>query len=161
MSQKRSLPWQRSYLHSFIAYASFTMIDFLFKLYGAVRFFISRKGLTSMMMKRYTLMHNIVCVSCNMLWQTRYMAHLVSLGLAWSHLPLYTILIIGWIQEEYVVMNYLLNIWNPNDLLNLFLRSSLIKWTVFCTLEHWNQKHSNMNIELGFYQKLKFYFSED
>ena len=95
---------------SFIAYASFTMLDFPFELYGVIRFFIRRTGRMNVWLKRYTLLHNIVCVSCNMLWQIQYLAHLVHLGLAWSHLPLYTILIIGWIQEEYVVMSYLLNL---------------------------------------------------
>ena len=87
------------------------MLDFPFELYGAIRFFISRKGTMAMVLKRYTLVHNIMCVSCNMLWQIRYLVHLVHLGMAWSHLPIYTILIIGWIQEEYVVMSYLINLY--------------------------------------------------
>ena len=95
---------------SFIAYASFTMFDFPFEAYCALRFFISRKGNLNYFLKRYTLVHNIVCVTCNMVWQFSYLAQLWSMSMLGSSLPLYIMLIVAWVQEEYVVMKHLLNL---------------------------------------------------
>ena len=95
---------------SFIAYASFTMFDFPFEAYCALRFFISRKGNLNYFLKRYTLVHNIVCVTCNMVWQFSYLAQLWSMSILGSSLPLYIMLIVAWVQEEYVVMKHLLNL---------------------------------------------------
>ena len=41
------------------------------------------------------------------LLQARYLATLQSLGLLRQQLPGYLVLLLGWVQEEYVVMDYL------------------------------------------------------
>ena len=41
------------------------------------------------------------------LLQARYLATLHSLGLLRQQLPGYLVLLLGWVQEEYVVMDYL------------------------------------------------------
>ena len=102
---------EEGFFKSFIAYASFTMFDFPYELYLAARFFFRRRGIINHLLSKYCLLHNIVCVSCNMVWQITYLRHLLSLGLLHgSHLLFYILLIAGWIQEEYIVMMHLLNI---------------------------------------------------
>ena len=100
---------QEGIFKSFIAYASFTTLDFPYELFLAVRFFISRDGAVSSLLKRYALLHNICCVSANMIWQLSYLAKLLSLGILSSHIVFYILLIVGWVQEERVVM---LHLWN-------------------------------------------------
>lgn len=96
---------------SFIAYASFTMFDFPIEFFLAVRFFIKRRGLFNNFLSRYILLHNVICVSCNMLWQFSYLLYLLNNGLIQgSHLIFYLVLIFGYIQEEYVLMSYLLRL---------------------------------------------------
>ena len=97
---------------SFIAYASFTTLDFPFELYLWVRYFVPRAGAVDTLMRRYVLLHNIVIVSCNMLWQARYLLHLHSLGILGSHVLGYLVLFTGWVQEEYVVMDFLFRLWS-------------------------------------------------
>ena len=92
---------------SFIAYASFTTLDFPFELYLWVRYFVPRAGAVDTLMRRYVLLHNIVIVSCNMLWQARYLLHLHSLGILGTNVLGYLVLFAGWVQEEYVVMDFL------------------------------------------------------
>ena len=61
-------------------------------------------------LKRYALLHNIFCVSANMIWQLSYLAKLYSLGILSISISLfYIVLIVGWVQEERVVM---LHLWN-------------------------------------------------
>ena len=74
-----------------------------------MRFFISREGVVSTLLKRYALLHNIFCVSANMIWQLSYLAKLYSLGILSRHILFYIVLIVGWVQEERVVM---LHLWN-------------------------------------------------
>ena len=96
---------------SFIAYASFTMFDFPIEFFLAVRFFIKRNGLANALLSRYILLHNIVCVSCNMLWQFSYLIYLLNTNLIQgSHLLFYLVLILGYLQEEYVLMSYLMKL---------------------------------------------------
>ena len=97
---------------SFIAYAFFSTFDFPFYLYLGVRYFVQRAGAVDTLMKRYVLLHNIVFVSCNMLWQARYLLHLHSLGILGSHVLGYLVLFTGWVQEEYVVMDFLFRLWS-------------------------------------------------
>ena len=92
---------------SFIAYASFTILDFPFEFYLWLRYFVQRDGLTDTRMKRYVLLHNIAIVSLNMMWQARYLLQLSSLGILGSHVMGYPVLFTGWVQEEYVVMDFL------------------------------------------------------
>ena len=92
---------------SFIAYASFTILDFPFEFYLWLRYFVQRDGLTDTRMKRYVLLHNIAIVSLNMMWQARYLLQLSSLGILGSHVMGYLVLFTGWVQEEYVVMDFL------------------------------------------------------
>ena len=61
-------------------------------------------------MKRYVLLHNIVVVSLNMVWQARYLLLLSSLGILRSQVLGYLVLFTGWVQEEYVVMEFLFKI---------------------------------------------------
>lgn len=61
-------------------------------------------------MKRYVLLHNIVIVSLNMVWQARYLLLLSSLGILRSQVLGYLVLFTGWVQEEYVVMDFLFKI---------------------------------------------------
>ena len=61
-------------------------------------------------MKRYVLLHNIVIVSLNMVWQARYLLLLSSLGILRSQVLGYLVLFTGWVQEEYVVMEFLFKI---------------------------------------------------
>ena len=100
---------QEGIFKSFIAYASFTTLDFPYELFLAVRFFISRDGVVSTVLKRYALLHNIACVSANMIWQLSYLTKLYSLGILSRHIVFYIILIVGWVQEERIVM---LHLWN-------------------------------------------------
>ena len=100
---------QEGIFKSFIAYASFTTLDFPYELFLAVRFFISRDGVVSTLLKRYALLHNIFCVTSNMVWQLCYLVKLYSLGILYRNIIFYLILIVGWVQEERVVM---LHLWN-------------------------------------------------
>ena len=61
-------------------------------------------------MKKYVLLHNIVVVSLNMVWQARYLLLLSSLGILRSQVLGYLVLFTGWVQEEYVVMEFLFKI---------------------------------------------------
>ena len=84
-------------------------MDFPYELFLALRFFLERTGTVSLILKRYTMLHNVFCVSCNLLWQLSYLAKLYSLGLLSTNIVFYVLLIIGWVQEERVVM---LHLWN-------------------------------------------------
>ena len=75
-----------------------------------MRYFVQRDGLTDSLMKRYVLLHNIVIVSLNMVWQARYLLLLSSLGILRSQVLGYLVLFTGWVQEEYVVMDFLFKI---------------------------------------------------
>ena len=101
---------QEGIFKSFIAYGSFTTLDFPYELFLAVRFFIERRGSLSYVLKSYTILHNVICVSCNMVWQLTYLVKLYSLGAISWNLIFYLTLILGWIQEERVVMLHLLNL---------------------------------------------------
>ena len=92
---------------SFIAYASFTTLDFPFELYLWLRYFVQRDGLTDSLMKRYVLLHNIAIVSLNMMWQARYLLQLSNMGILGPYAFGYLVLFTGWLQEEYVVMDFL------------------------------------------------------
>ena len=75
-----------------------------------MRYFVQRDGITDSLMKRYVLLHNIVIVSLNMVWQARYLLLLSSLGILRSQVLGYLVLFTGWVQEEYVVMEFLFKI---------------------------------------------------
>ena len=95
---------------SFIAYAGFTSLDFPFEFYLWLRYFVQRDGLTDNLMKKYVLLHNVVIVSLNMVWQARYLLQLSGMEILKSHVLGYLVLFTGWIQEEYVVMEFLFKI---------------------------------------------------
>lgn len=102
---------------NFIGYAVFTTLDFPFEIYLALRFFIDRQGLLNLLCKRYVFLHNLTCVTCNFLWQTFYFSSLMisflasGSGLAFLvSSVIYLVLLLGWGQEEYVVMQYLWNV---------------------------------------------------
>lgn len=94
---------------SFIAYASFQTLAFPFESFLAFRFFIDRYGILSYILKRYALLHNLACFSCNMVWQCRYLVELWSMKLLGSYLVLYFLLIMVYVQEEIVSMKFLWN----------------------------------------------------
>merc|ERR1719347_156205 len=99
----------------FIGYAAFTTLDFPYEIYLALRFFIDKKGRLNDICKRYTFLHNFLCVFSNFSWQTFYFIKLIStfynsgsgiITLLLSGL-VYSVLMAGWVQEEYVVMDHL------------------------------------------------------
>ena len=102
---------------NFIGYAGFTCLDFPFKIFLAIRFFISRTGRLIHYLKRYVFLHHLVCVGCNFSWQTFYFLKLLhccfynsgtglQLPVILSVVTFFTLLS-GWIQEEIVQMKYL------------------------------------------------------
>jgi len=99
----------------FIAYAAFTTLDFPYEIYLALRFFIDKNGRFNNICKKYAFFHNFCCVLMNFSWQTFYFIRLIAsfyqvgssvLTLAVSGL-VYLVLMAGWAQEEYVVMDHL------------------------------------------------------
>ena len=92
---------------SFIAYASFETLAFPFEGFLAIRFFIDRYGILSYILKRYAMVHNLVCFSFNMVWQCRYLVELWSMAILGPKLPLYFLLIMAYVQEEVVIVKHL------------------------------------------------------
>ena len=95
---------------NFIAHAAFTMFAFPVEFYLAFRFFISRTGTLNSILKRLIVVHNIICVSLNFLWQAGYCIQLFYLGHLGANLYLFMLLFVAWSWEEYVVMIYLLGV---------------------------------------------------
>jgi len=56
----------------FIGYAGFTVLNFPYKIYLALRFFLTRSSNINNYCKRYTLCHKLLCVCINFTWQTFY-----------------------------------------------------------------------------------------
>ena len=99
----------------FIGYAGFTVLNFPYKIYLALRFFLTRSSNINNYCKRYTLYHKLLCVCINFTWQTFYFFKLLFIfyGTGYSILMLllslmfYSLLMSAWIVEECVVMDYL------------------------------------------------------
>eukprot|EP00092_Neocalanus_flemingeri_P094722 GFUD01120463.1.p1 GENE.GFUD01120463.1~~GFUD01120463.1.p1 ORF type:complete len:153 (-),score=34.96 GFUD01120463.1:54-512(-) len=99
----------------FIAYAAFTTLNFPYKIYLAVRFFIDRYGRLNNLLKKYAFCYKFMCVAVNFTWQTFYFIKLISTfyytGSSILILQItsmvYLFLMAGWVQEEYVVMDHL------------------------------------------------------
>ena len=85
-------------------------MDFPFEFYLWLRYFVQRDGLTDSLMKKYVLLHNIVIVGLNMVWQARYLLQLSGMEILSSQVLGYLVLFTGWVQEEYVVMEFLFKI---------------------------------------------------
>ena len=85
-------------------------MDFPFEFYLWLRYFVQRDGLTDSLMKKYVLLHNVTIVGLNMVWQARYLLQLSAMEILSSQVLGYLVLFIGWIQEEYVVMEFLFKI---------------------------------------------------
>ena len=101
---------EEGFFKNFIAHAAFTMFAFPVEFYLAFRFFISRKGTLDSILKRLIVVHNIICVSLNFVWQAGYCMQLHYLGHLGANLYLFMALFVAWTWEEYVVMIYLLRV---------------------------------------------------
>ena len=99
----------------FIAYGAFTTLNFPYKIYLSLRFFIDRTGSMNNFCKTFAFFHKILCVSVNFSWQTFYFIKLITIfyftgSSALSLLLsvfLYAVFMSAWAREEYVVMSYL------------------------------------------------------
>ena len=60
----------------FIYYAAFTSLNFPYKLFLALRFFVRRDGRWHRLMKTVTLVHKLLCLGLNVYWQSFYLARL-------------------------------------------------------------------------------------
>jgi len=94
----------------FIYYAAFTSLNFPYKLFLALRFFVRRDGRWHRLMKTVTLVHKLLCLGLNVYWQSFYLARLWPVV---RHSGLMTALIYiglmaGWLQEEFIVVKHLL-----------------------------------------------------
>ena len=65
-----------SLLQCFIYYAVFTSINFPYKLFLALRFFVARDGGFHRGMKTVTFLHKLLCLAINLYWQTFYLGRL-------------------------------------------------------------------------------------
>ena len=65
-----------SLLQCFIYYAVFTSINFPYKLFLALRFFVARNGGFHRGMKTVTFFHKLLCLAINLYWQTFYLGRL-------------------------------------------------------------------------------------
>ena len=95
------------FFKSFIAHASFTMFAFPVELYLAIRFFIDRKGVFNSVLKKLTVIHNLVFVIWNFIWQFGYIFYLYNSNQLGGYLPLYLVILLIWSFEEYLVMIHL------------------------------------------------------
>lgn len=96
----------------FIAYGAFTAANFPYKVYLAGRFLVDRQGGLLRAGLYYTVCHKLVCVLANLAWQAWYSARLFSGEAHWGWELLgsalvYTVLLAGWLQEEWVVLSHL------------------------------------------------------
>ena len=60
----------------FIYYAAFTSLNFPYKLFLALRFFVRRDGRWHRLMKTVTLVHKLLCLGLNVYWQSFYLGRL-------------------------------------------------------------------------------------
>jgi len=99
----------------FIGYGGFTTLAFPYKVYLSLRFFIDRNGKLNNFCKKYAFFHKLLLVSVNITWQTFYFIKLIItfystgstiLTLLISGL-VYMVLMAGWVQEEYVVLDHI------------------------------------------------------
>merc|ERR1711874_666845 len=63
----------------FIGYAAFTTMNFPYKIYLSLRFFIDRTGSINKFCKTFAFFHKILCVSVNFSWQTFYFIKLITI----------------------------------------------------------------------------------
>ena len=61
----------------FLYYGAFTALNFPYKLFLAIRFFVDRSGKVYSYMKTLTIIHKILCVLINFYWQFFYVTKLV------------------------------------------------------------------------------------
>ena len=66
-----------SIFQCFLYYGAFTALNFPYKLFLALRFFVDRSGKMYSYMKNVTLIHKILCVFINFYWQFFYVTKLV------------------------------------------------------------------------------------
>ena len=100
---------------NFIVYAGFACLDLPFKIFLAVRFFVSRTGRPIHHLKRFCFLPHLFCLGCNFSWQTFYLLKRLhcfyssgtglQLPLVLSVVTFFTLLS-GWIQEEIVMMRH-------------------------------------------------------
>lgn len=113
-------------MQCFIYYAVFTSINFPYKLFLALRFFVARNGGFHRGMKSVTFLHKLLCLAINLYWQSFYLGRLwpvllnsgVTTGKSTTNINyqtsslspalVYIGLLAGWIQEEFVVVKHLL-----------------------------------------------------
>ena len=95
------------FFKSFIAHASFTMFAFPVELYLAMRFFIDRKGVLNAVLKKLTVIHNLVFVIWNFIWQFGYIYYLHNSNQLGGYLTVYLLILLIWSFEEYLVMIHL------------------------------------------------------
>merc|ERR1712126_2686 len=86
----------------FLYYGAFTALNFPYKLFLALRFFVDRSSSLYSSMKTVTLIHKILCVFINFYWQFFYVTKLVGVVEEKGYIVVvpYICLMSGWIQEE-------------------------------------------------------------
>ena len=60
----------------FIYYGAFTSVNFPYKLFLALRFFVPREGGWYRSLRRVTILHKFLCLGLNGYWQALYLGRL-------------------------------------------------------------------------------------